>query len=298
MRILLTGPTGFIGAAFTRLALSRGHSVAGLIIPSEQVPAHLPPHQSLSWFRGTLDEAPWSDIQQFKPDVCVHTAWVTAPGVYLESPDNYKFLESSIKFLRKVNDLGVNHIVGLGTCIEYQISNRKLSEDSTPIVPTTTYSKCKNELRQTLEADAKSRGFNASWARVFYPYGPREHPSRLCTAIIQRFSSGEKMILKTPDSTKDYIFIEDLAEALLTVVEKQFTGPINLGTGIGISVREIAQTIGKLMAKEDLVGEVSPPEIDPLGYVVADNSRLRSLGWTPKHDLGQGIQSLLRFLNP
>ena len=78
MRILLTGPTGFIGAAFTRLALSRGHSVAGLIIPSEQVPAHLPPHQSLSWFRGTLDEAPWSDVQQFKPDVCVHTAWVTA----------------------------------------------------------------------------------------------------------------------------------------------------------------------------------------------------------------------------
>jgi UDP-glucuronate decarboxylase len=296
IKILLTGPSGFIGAAFTRLALSRGHSVAGLIIPSEQVPAHLPPHPNLSWFRGTLDEAPWPEIQQFKADVCVHTAWVTAPGVYLESPDNYKFLESSIKFLRKVNDLGTNQIVGLGTCIEYQISHQKLSEDSTPILPTTIYSKCKNELRQTLEADAKSRGFNACWPRVFYPYGPREHPSRLCTAIIQKFSRGEKMILKTPDSTKDYIFIEDLAQALLTVVEKQFTGPINLGTGLGISVREIAQTIGKLMGKEALVGEVSPPEIDPLGYVVSDNSRLRSLGWTPKYDLEQGIQSLLKFL--
>src|SRR5215469_7125760 len=114
-KILLTGPTGFIGAAFTRLALSRGHSIAGLIIPSEQIPAHLPPHPNLSWLRGTLDDASWSQIEQFQPDVCVHTAWVTAPGVYLESPDNYKFLESSVKFLRKVNDLGVNHIVGLGT---------------------------------------------------------------------------------------------------------------------------------------------------------------------------------------
>jgi nucleoside-diphosphate-sugar epimerase len=296
MRILLTGPTGFIGAAFTRLALSRGHSVAGLIIPSEQIPAHLPPHPNLSWLRGTLDEVPWSDLEQFKADVCVHTAWVTAPGVYLESPDNYKFLESSIRFIRKVNALGTNHIVSLGTCIEYQVSNQKLSEDTSPVVPTTTYSKCKNELRQTLEADARSRGFDACWARVFYPYGPREHPSRLCTAIIQKFSRGEKMILKTPDSTKDYIFIEDLAEALLTVVEKQFTGTINLGTGIGISVREIAHTIGKLMGKEDLVGEVSPPEIDPLGYIVSDNSRLLELGWTPKYDLNTGIQTLLKFL--
>jgi nucleoside-diphosphate-sugar epimerase len=55
--------------------------------------------------------------------------------------------------------------------------------------------------------------------------------------------------------------------------------------------------IGKLTKKEDLVGEVSPPEIDPLGYVVADNSRLRKLGWTQKHDLEQGIQALLRALN-
>jgi nucleoside-diphosphate-sugar epimerase len=295
MKILLTGPTGFIGAAFTRFALSRGHSVAGLIIPSEQIPAHLPPHANLCWFRGTLDEAPWSEIEKFKVDVCVHTAWVTAPGIYLESPDNYKFLDSSIRFLRKVNDLRTNHIVGLGTCIEYQLSNNKLSEDATPIVPITTYSKCKDELRKTLEADAKSRGFNFCWARVFYPYGPREHPSRLCSAIIQKFSRGEKMILKTPDSTKDYIFIEDLAEALLTVVEKQFQGTINLGTGVGISVREIAHTIGKLMGKEDLVGEVNPPEIDPLGYVVADNSRLRGLGWSPNHDLQKGLEALLKF---
>src|SRR5205814_822836 len=100
---------------------------------------------------------------------------------------------------------------------------------------------------------------------------------------------------KTPESTKDYIFIEDLAEALLAVVEKQFQGPINLGTGIGISVREIAHAIAKLMGKEELVGEVRPPETDPLGYVVADNSRLLTLGWTPKHDLPKGIEALLKF---
>jgi dTDP-6-deoxy-L-talose 4-dehydrogenase (NAD+) len=295
MKILLTGPTGFIGAAFTRAALTRGHSVAGLIIPSEQIPGHLPAHANLQWFRGTLDTAPWEDIQKFGPDVCVHTAWVTAPGVYLESPDNLAFRDSSIQFLRKAVQLATKHVVGLGTCIEYQITNEKLSEEKTSIAPTTTYARCKDDLRQTMEAEAVTGGFGFCWARVFYPYGPREHPSRLCSAIIQKLSRGEKIVLKTPDSTKDYIFIEDLAAALLTVVEKQFRGAINLGTGEGRSVRQIAQTIGDLMGKRELIGEANPPEKDPVPYVVSDNSRLRNLGWQGKYGIDEGIGTLLKF---
>jgi UDP-glucose 4-epimerase len=84
-----------------------------------------------------------------------------------------------------------------------------------------------------------------------------------------------------------------LAEALLTVVEKQFRGTINLGTGIGVSVRQIAQTLGHMMSKSHLVEEANPPEIDPMGYVVADVSRLRGLGWRPAHDLHRGLEQLL-----
>ena len=293
MKILLTGPTGFIGAAFAAAALNKGHSVAGLIIPSEKIPAHLPVSPHLAWFRGMLDDAPWDDIKQFGPDVCVHTAWITAPGVYLESPDNLKFLESSIRFLRQVNDIGTSHIVSLGTCVEYQISNEKLSEETTPVAPTTTYARCKNELRETMEADAGRRGFQFCWARVFYPYGPREHPARLCSAIIGKLSRGEKIILKTPESTKDYIFIEDVAAALLTVVEKRFAGAINLGTGTGVTVKEIAQTIGELLAKKELIEQADPPETDPLGYVVADASKLTGLGWRPAYELRAGLQKLI-----
>jgi nucleoside-diphosphate-sugar epimerase len=296
MRILLTGPTGFIGAAFVQRAIGAGHQVAGLIIPSEKVPVHLPVTADLSWIRGTLDEAPWHEIEEFKADVCIHTAWVTAPGIYLESPDNLKFLESSTSFLAKVRDLGARHIVGLGTCIEYQIGAQELSEERTPIVPTTTYARCKNDLRIRLESAAKAEGFVVCWSRVFYPYGPREHPSRLCSSIIQKVARDEKIVLKTPDSTKDYIFIEDLASALLTVVEKRFEGAINLGTGIGISVREIAQTIEEMMGKKALVEEASPPQIDPAGYVVADASKLRRLGWQPAHDLKAGLSKLARVL--
>jgi nucleoside-diphosphate-sugar epimerase len=300
MKILLTGPTGFVGSAFARLAIQRGHSVAGLVIPSESIPASLSKHgaeggqaRAVTWLRGTLEDAPWADIEVFGADACVHMAWITTPGVYLESPDNFRFLEASTTFLRRVQELGANYLVGLGTCIEYQITNQPLSEERTLIAPTTTYSRCKNELRLQMEQEAQTRGFKFCWARVFYPYGPGEHLSRLCSATIQKLSRGEKIMLKTPNSTKDYIFIEDLAEALLCVVESKYNGTINLGTGVGVSVLEIAQTLGRMMGRSELIGVVEPPEVDPLGYVVADASRLRRLGWRPAHTLAEGLRKMI-----
>src|SRR6266404_2068156 len=122
MKILLTGPTGFVGSAFTRLALSRGHEVAGLLIPSEPVPPHLPAQPGLVWMRGTLQEPPWDAITPFAPDVCVHAAWITTPGIYLESAENERFRDSSLQFLRDLRQRGLGHIASLGTCVEYQIT--------------------------------------------------------------------------------------------------------------------------------------------------------------------------------
>src|SRR5262249_8666987 len=131
------------------------------------------------------------------------------------------------------------------------------------------------------------------WARIFYPYGVGEHPARLCSSIIHKLEANEPIVLKTPESTKDYIYIEDLAEAFLTVLEKQYQDVINLGTGLGHTVLQIAETLARLMEKPGLVKVAQPPVVDPLGFVVADASRLRNLGWRPAHDLESGLQKLL-----
>ena len=263
-----------------------------MMLPTETPPAHVPVSDRMVWLKGTLDEPPWREIETFQPEVCVHFAWIATPGVYLESPENFKFRDASLKFLRAVNRLGTKHIVGLGTCVEYKITNEVLSEDKTPVEPTTPYAQCKNDLRLALDKDAKERGFVFAWTRVFYPYGPREHPSRLCSSIIQKLSRGEKIVLKTPDSTKDYIYIEDLAEALLTVVEKKFNGTINLGTGVGVSVKQIAQTLETILGRRGLVEEASPPQTDPLGFVVADAGRLKALGWRQQVTMEEGLRKL------
>lgn len=291
MNIVLTGPSGFIGSAFRRLALSRGHRIAGLLIPSEPVPPG-PADPNLIWLRGTLDEAPWDRMQAFAPEICLHTAWITTPGVYLESPENERFRDASLTFLKKVHQLGANYILGLGTCIEYQISNQPLTEDRTPIAPTTTYARCKSELHFAMEAEAETAGFGFCWGRVFYPYGPGEHPSRLCSSILRKLNYGEKVLLKTPSSAKDYIYIEDLAGAILTIIEKGFRGSINLGTGIATSVREIASRLGTLLGKPELIEEADPPAADPFPLVLSDVSRLKSLGWKPAWTIEHGLGAM------
>jgi|ERR1051325_328052 dTDP-6-deoxy-L-talose 4-dehydrogenase (NAD+) len=298
MKILVTGATGFIGSAFSRLALTRGHSIGGMMLPTENIPLGLNPRESMTWFKGTLAQPPWNELEQFKPDACVHFAWIATPGIYLESPENENYFRWSRELIRRVHEFGAQRIVVAGTCIEYRISNQKLSEYKTPIEPTTTYARWKNELRLALEEDSKKNNFKFAWTRVFYPYGVGEHPVRLCSSIIQKLARGETIELKTPNSTKDYIYIEDLASAFLTVLETQFEGTINLGTGIGITVKEIAQTLGRMMQRPELIKEVAPPQIDPLGYVVADASKLFGLGWKPAHDLRRGLEKLLANVLP
>jgi len=293
MRILVTGAAGFIGSAFCRLTLRHDHEIAGIIRPATTPPANVPADKKMIWLEGTLAGLPWEKIERFQPDVCVHFAWIATPGVYLESPENELCLQWSLDLVRRLRDIGVNHIVGAGTCIEYQISEAPLAEDLTPVNPTTLYARCKDALRKTLAAEAQKDGWHFCWGRVFYPYGVGEHPARLCSSLIQKLGRGEKLVLKTPNSRKDYIYIEALAAAILLTVEKRFTGTINWGTGKGVSVREIADIVAAMLGQPELVLEQNPPAHDPFPFVVAEVAKLQILGWRPQVDFKTGLVRLI-----
>jgi nucleoside-diphosphate-sugar epimerase len=295
MKILVTGATGFIGRAFSHLALNAGHQIGAMILPSETPPKFLC-RPGITWLKGSLAEPPWAEIKAFAPESCLHLAWIATPGVYLESPENEKYFQWGLHFVRKASELGTGHFCVAGTCVEYQNSKERLSESRTPIQPTTPYARWKNELRLALEAASVTDRFTLTWARIFYPYGIGEHPSRLCSAITQKLIRNEKIELRTPGSTKDYIYIEDLASAFLEVMDRHYCGAVNLGTGVGVSIRTIADTIGELVGKPELIEETHSPEIDPFGYVVADPTRLLELGWKPKVDLKEGLSRLVQNL--
>lgn len=293
MRLLVTGGSGFLGSSLVRTLLAGGHRVAVL---SRTTPAHAEPQ--LTWLTGTLAGPPWDELARFAPEACIHAAWIATPGVYLESPENRDWVRWSVDFLNRLPALGVRQIVALGTCIEYRITGQPLREDRTPLAPVSTYARSKCELHEQLRASPALASTALAWARIFYPYGEGEHPARLASSLISRLSLGEPVMLKTPGSKKDYIHADDVATALLTLVEGNFNGPVNIGTGEGVAVETIARNLAGLLGRPELVEVPANPVADPLDFVVADASRLHSLGWRPQVTLAAGLRRLVEARRP
>jgi nucleoside-diphosphate-sugar epimerase len=279
VRIYVTGETGFIGSAFCRLATARGHTVRGFSRHAR------------------LASPPWDDIRDFAPEAFVHTAWITEPGKYLHSEVNRDFAQWSIALLRGVCALGTRRIVGVGTCIEYAPSSAPMNEAATPIAPTSPYAISKNEVRLAVEADIQQRGCSFAWARVFYPYGVGEHPRRLCSSIAKSLIDDREVVLNTPASIKDYIHVDDIASALLAIAESEYSGAVNVGSGTGVPIRDIAGMMASHIGKPHLVKESPTPAPDEYPYVVADTAVLRSLGWAPQVPLQTGLAQLTESLS-
>lgn len=291
MRILVTGGTGFLGSKFVRAAASQGHQLGLLTrLPSAPIDSA---DLGIATLPGTVAEPDWESIKRFAPEACVHAAWIATPGVYLDSPENEAWVNWSTRLIVKLSEIGVRHVTVLGTCIEYRMTGQPLHEDSTPVAPVSRYARCKHQLHQELLERLDLKKMRLAWARIFYPYGEGEHPARLASSLISKIRAGQNILLKTPHSVKDYIHATDIAAALLTVVERDFCGAINLGSGEGVQVEFIARRIAELLGRPDLVQVPENPPSDPFDFVVADPAKLHALGWKQQVELEEGLHRLI-----
>jgi nucleoside-diphosphate-sugar epimerase len=291
VKIFVTGATGFIGQAFCRVALMRGHQLLAL---SRNPSPSLPSEVQLT--NGDLANTPWHQVAKFAPDAALHLAWTAEPGVYLHSPENEVWLSQSKAWFQKIFELKVPYVAGAGTCIEYSPSPNALVEDTSPLDPQFPYSKAKFQLFEWLHANALE---DWAWFRIFYPYGPGEHPKRLCTSLVRQFKKAEPVSLKTPDSIKDYIFIDDVALGLCFAIERKLKGPMNIGSEVGVSIRDLCLQIAHILETDPGLVQNAPELLhDPSPVTVADTHRLRNSGWMPTVNLELGLRRLIDSLHP
>jgi dTDP-6-deoxy-L-talose 4-dehydrogenase (NAD+) len=279
MKIFLTGQEGFIGREILRQARQAGHEVLGLEKP----------------FR--MANPPWEEIAAFAPDICIHSAWIATPGEYTTSPLNTLHRRWSVDLIKGLAKSGVAHFVVMGTCAEYAASVAPLNEEGSPLNPPSLYAREKAALHHDLIKLEKELGFTLSWARIFYPYGPEEHPQRLISSLVRGWKTGNPLHLINPESVRDYIHVEDVATALLVIAEQRIAGAVNVGTGTGVRLGEMDSLIRERMGIPHEV-VFSPMESSGLNdSVVADSKKLKSLGWKPRYDIKSGINSFFKIDN-
>jgi nucleoside-diphosphate-sugar epimerase len=287
--VLVTGASGCLGRHVVPLLVERGWDVHGLA--RREAPRDL---ETVTWHRADLlDPAQLGRaVAALRASHLLHLAWYIAPGRWAASPENFEWVTASLALVRAFHDAGGERVVTAGSCLEYDWSYGFCSEARTPCAPRTAYGLCKHTLERLTSAFCDATGsMTSAWGRIFFLYGPHEHPDRLVASVIRSILAGEPARASHGRQVRDYTFVGDIAEAFVELLERDVTGAVNIASGMPVALKDIVEQIGRMMGRPDLIrlGAIPPAPTD-VPVVLADTERMsEQLTWRPHTDLEMGL---------
>lgn len=297
MRIFITGSTGFVGSQVVQelqgeendlLLLSRHPKDALVKVPNVDIV-----HGDLS------DIEKWKEkVQRFKPQVAIHMAWEALPNY--DAKTSIRNLNYGLNLITLLAESGCESAICTGSCWEYGQQTGKLSENLIP-KPTNAFTAAKNALHYLGRELAREKGMHFIWVRLFYVYGPGQRETSLIPYIINSVRQGTKPEIKTPWTKNDFVYVEDVARAILAIVKNHDKdGVYNVGSGSSTSIQQIVEIV---CDRFNFTDKCSTLDNTADGSVVdfwADISRIkRDTGWEPQTGIKEGIQKTIDYyLNP
>ena len=268
-RILLTGSTGFVGRQVLKTLMAKGAKVTVTVRPDQNVPDGVKHIRTEDLFSETIDF--WEKGCR-DHDAVIHSAWYTEHGKYLNAPENLDCLAGTIKLFQGAKAAGVSHFQGIGTCLEYgpkcneAPQNQPIPSDA-PIYPTTPYAASKAAAYLALSNQSGEMQF--AWSRLFFLYGEGEDPRRLVPYINSQISRGLPIKLTSGRQWRDFLDVKEAASQIANVTLNCVEGPINICSGIPITIAKFAENIALKSNRKDLIStELTPDRADESHYLV------------------------------
>lgn len=286
-KVLVTGATGFIGRNTITPLIVKGYEVHAVFSHEKRG------SDQVFWHHGDLLNP--SDVKRIITDVqpthLLHFAWYTEHERFWRSFDNFKWVEATLALLRTFGKSGGKRAVFAGTCAEYDWKYGYLSEDITPLTPSTPYGICKNALQSLVSSYGDLSGMSVAWGRVFYLYGPYENLLRFVPSVINSLCNMGLAKCSHGNQMRDFMHVKDAAEAFVAILESNVTGPVNVSTGDPVRIKDVAMKIASLleMAGKVEFGAIEHQPNDP-PMIFGNPTRLnQEVGWKPKLSLEQGL---------
>ena len=311
-RVLVTGGAGYIGSHAVRALLEDGHAVVVLDDLSqghqEAVPSHVPVVRLSTHDRPQVAAA----LREHRIDAVMHfAAWLIVPDS-VRNPLGYydNNVVGSLALLGAMVDAGVTRLVFSSTCAVYGEPTTVPIVESLDTRPINAYGETKLAIERALAHVERAHGltwialryFNAAGAHPDGTIGEDHTPEiHVIPRAIQAATGGEPLQLfgqdyPTPDGTclRDYIHVCDLADAHVRALRAldagHPSGAYNAGTGQPHSVKQVIDTVGRVVGAPVAWTAAPRRPGDPSALYAASDRLQRELGWRPKYDLDQIVR--------
>jgi nucleoside-diphosphate-sugar epimerase len=287
MKILIIG-NGFLGSAICERLESDGYEI---LVFARTWHAEIKSQQVLG---DIFNFEEFVKVLNWKPQVIIHTAWLTTPGVYRNDPSNREYANFTINLARSLVNSEVEHLVVLGTCAEYGHQDGPSVAGLTNLTPTSLYAQEKVFAFRSARELLRGSNVRFTWARIFYPYGPYQNEKRLIPRLIHALKNGESFALADTSSIYDWITTRDIALAVSWTLTNDLPEEIDVGTSVGFTNLELMKTLDELLERPNkpsinVTHDFGLNEV----FVASKDSPLLTSGWMPSDSLIQGLEWLL-----
>jgi NAD dependent epimerase/dehydratase len=308
--VVVTGAGGFIGSHLVEALVTQGARVKGLV--------HYNSQGSLGALR-YVDPRVLAEVEISLGDVCdphamralvrgAHTvfhlaALIGIPYSYV-APASYVATNvgGTLNLLEAARVEGVGRLVVTSTSETYGTAQYTPIDEAHPAVGQSPYAATKIGADQLALSYHRAFGSPVCVVRPFNTFGPRQSERAIIPTIIaQALNQAGPLQLGSLEPRRDLTYVADTVQGFLVLATRPETlgRATNLGNGRSWAVREIVETVGRLLQRRMEV-ELDPGRVRPdrseVQELCADASFARSLGWQPTVALEAGIETVIEFV--
>ena len=303
MKVLVTGGAGFIGSHVVDALAACGHQVVVADNLSTGKRTNLDPAVRLYEvdLRSSDLAALFRDV---RPEVVVHLAAQASVSASMRSPgqDADVNIAGVVNLLEQCRSTGVRRIVYSSTGgALYGEPERLPCTEEHPIRPLSPYGVSKYVAEKYIELYGTLYGLEYAILRLANVYGPRQDPygeAGVVAIFARRMAVGEEVsIFGNGDQERDFVYVEDVAQATISALERGTGQSFNIGCGLGTSVNRLFALLRDLTGyrREPTYTDSRPGDVYKV-YLDASKAR-RELGWEPRTTLDQGLRRTVASLS-
>ncbi len=296
-RILLTGASGFIGKNLLNYLIRTGAQVGAVC--KENTPFFQLKNTKL--FTGNLQDNSFLKkiFKEFRPNIVYHlAALVGEPISFTPAQQLATNASLTLRMLEESYRNGVELFIFPSSAEVYGNQALPFREEMPP-KPLSFYGASKAAAENYVLSYHLRAEIKTTILRLFSVYGPGQKPTMFIPQLIQSLLKNETLSITQFDKKRDYIYVSDVAEAFLKVLEspRSWGEIINIGSGKSLSLREIVEILEEITEKRIKVAERKRKEKrGDVKFQQASIEKAKAiLNWEPTTEIKQGLEKTIEW---